>query len=284
VPGAADVEALVPLIVQHGGALIGGYVRDAVIRGQPFVDADIWFKDVASADAFLTALFANRAIRRTGDYPCGRPGCPDGFVPLKTEVWYPYDHMPLVIYKSPGRPLTLDLIVSPTFPVNDLDVNQVSYTGTLHCHSATPNIYDEIKAGRATVLPTYPAYVEGLIAKHKSATILNVMVYHRLRHMRDKGFTIHGTAELDALVKAQAAYWATTASIPTRIDSELKEAVPVLAAAVVPAVAEPSAQCAQLVATLGVAELEALQIQVAALLATKRAPPCESLKPCVCPL
>lgn len=104
---------------KNGGQVFGGYVRDFLVpkyKNKPtsnFKDIDIWFRSEENREKFITEM-GNRikSSERLDDLP---------------EDLYDFKRRNLYLY-SYGVPIaSIDLIVDETIPVNDFNVNFLTY-------------------------------------------------------------------------------------------------------------------------------------------------------------
>ena len=117
------IDDCIKVASKHGGRVFGGYVRNVLIPAiynQPspgFKDVDLWFTTHHNAAAFLIEMGYNmKKLCTTDQYN------------KKGKVVYPFDREQFMLLHNNANVVIVDIIISLTLPVNDLDVNQLTYS------------------------------------------------------------------------------------------------------------------------------------------------------------
>ena len=221
------VNRIISMSKTHGGLPYGGFVRDYIVRKSKFKDIDIWFTCLEDAQKFIHNVkneYAHTCFTDLNQLPQlvfsiikERQNSDDdndtnekssneinfeclGLDPTKVpknnndESLYPYIVKTLHVI-GPARDfgIMVDVVISDTFPVNDFDVNYLTFDGTelksMHPSKSIQDIVTSIQAQVATITDEY--YI-------KTQTD---PIHHgvRLRKFSDKGWTIKGIKELSTL-------------------------------------------------------------------------------------
>lgn len=156
------LEAVVDCIKKatfYGGKVYGGFVRDVIIPrlANPscdvkFKDVDLWFTSQSNADSFISSM--GSLFKK--------------FDGISIEVdSYPgaFSRKQYHLTKYNTCLAWIDVIVSPTLPVNDFDVNDVTYTYTLSSigdwiTSSPPRLLHQITNKHAVMLPGYQNLID----------------------------------------------------------------------------------------------------------------------------
>jgi len=143
---------------RHNGKVYGGFVRDVVVPrlSDPscfveFKDVDLWFTNQADADAFICYM-CNLFVKFKGVdvTPYSYPGA--------------FSRTQYHLTKFDTCLAWIDVIVSPTLPVNDFDVNEVTYSllqNGIWITTAPPRLIDQIKDKHAVMLLPYQKLIDG---------------------------------------------------------------------------------------------------------------------------
>lgn len=170
-----------------GGKVYGGFVRDIIVpklenpdfQGT-FKDVDIWFTSQESADNFVDAmgsLFVKSITIKDDAYT----GC------FSRSQYY-------LIYF--GACLAwIDVIVSPTLPVNDFDVNEVTFTINENDEWKTDSprrLISQIKNKEAIMLKPYAKLMSEALEKSSNLNIFNPSFKSYYKNRIDRIFTSKG--------------------------------------------------------------------------------------------
>lgn len=148
------------------GKVFGGFVRDVIVPRlynpecqMTFKDVDIWFTCQSDADAFVSLMGS-----------CFRKF--DGV--SVTEGVYPgsFSRNQYHLIKFDTRLAWFDIVVSPNLPVNDFDVNEVTYTlesDDKWVTTASSRLIEQIRNKHAVMLPSYQAMIDKLDHKVSSS-------------------------------------------------------------------------------------------------------------------
>jgi hypothetical protein len=158
-----------------GGKVFGGYVRDVIVplnngnTPKNFKDVDIWFRSQGEADCFIDEM-GSKITLGLNHYYQGNDN-PYSFSRVQYNL---IDSATNVILAW------IDVIVSEKFPVNDFDVNNLTYQITskqdVDYHSAIQKVYNGydaatlIKSIRKKECKIMKSYIDVLLDndKHKS--------------------------------------------------------------------------------------------------------------------
>lgn len=116
------VENCIKTAYLYRGCVFGGYVRNVVVprlknKTSPgYKDVDFWFKSQTDADLF---------VKQMGDKLYKLK---DTDVEFQMNVYSFVRQQYMLKYKEGDGNIVIDVIVSPTLPVNDFDVNQLTYS------------------------------------------------------------------------------------------------------------------------------------------------------------
>lgn len=111
---------------KHDGRVFGGYVRNVLVpasfnkKSPGFKDVDLWFKNINDAEAFEFEMGTKLEILKFTDRYNNQEG----------QVVYPFDRQQFMLMDHKKSVVIIDVIVSEKMPVNDLDVNQLTYSTT----------------------------------------------------------------------------------------------------------------------------------------------------------
>lgn len=175
----SSVKSCIKVASTHGGKVYGGFVRDFLVpflkdssHTSYFKDVDIWFTSQDSADAFVSDM-GNLVVRFEG-------------IDI-TENSYPgaFCRRQYYLKQFDTCLAWIDVIVSPTLPVNDFDVNEVTYSldqdGKWQT-SACPRLIKQIEDKRAVMLPSYCE----IISKAKDIKCFNASYTKCKRHYENR--------------------------------------------------------------------------------------------------
>lgn len=137
---------------QLGGKVYGGFVRNVVVPrlsdpscSVKFKDVDLWFTNQLDADRFV------RVMDKLFVKFKGVDVTPDSYPGAFSRKQYHLTKFDTCL-------AWIDVIVSPTLPVNDFDVNEVTYSllqnGTW-ITAAPPRLINQIKDKHAVMLFSY---------------------------------------------------------------------------------------------------------------------------------
>jgi hypothetical protein len=126
------IEKILPVASKHNGQVFGGFVRDILIpyhhlnkkleECENFKDLDLWFKTVEDAKNF---------VEEAGSYlPCKIDFdlSKQGIGQCRNVGLYDFNMFHTVLVNGFETPISfVDIVVSDKFPVNDFDVNMMSY-------------------------------------------------------------------------------------------------------------------------------------------------------------
>jgi hypothetical protein len=156
----------IKLASAYGGKVFGGFVRDVIVpslKGDScefqFKDVDIWFKSHQNAEAFIGEM-GKSFVKHKG-------------ISVSHNIYpgaFQRDQYHLV--KSGECLAWIDVIVSPTIPVNDFDVNEVTYElnpENKWVTSAPDRLVKQIRDKRATMLSSYEDLFSTLKTTHDSS-------------------------------------------------------------------------------------------------------------------
>ncbi len=116
------VEKYIRTAEIYDGRVFGGYVRNVVVprlkkKTSPgYKDVDFWFKTQQNADLFV--FYMGDKLSKINDN--------DVDFQMNT---YSFERRQYLL-KCKYENVIIDIIVSPTLPVNDFDVNQLTYNGS----------------------------------------------------------------------------------------------------------------------------------------------------------
>jgi len=106
------------------GYAFGEYVRDAIIRKQPFSTLHIWFKSISSASAFVKSALGNMTVFQ-------KKVLWDGIMTQESIVKLVVRDATTTTSSLLSRPAELDLsiTISNTFPSTECDLNLLCFDG-----------------------------------------------------------------------------------------------------------------------------------------------------------
>ncbi|CAH6419856.1 Hypothetical protein HVR_LOCUS937 [uncultured virus] len=147
---------------KYGGRVFGGFVRNILIPTifeqtiNGYKDVDIWFQSQENADLFVVAM-GDKLAKGT-----------DSTEKISEEVVYPFARQQyflkgkyIVGNNEPEKEddIIIDVIVSMELPVNDFDVNQLTYSSTERYKSFGSRSVEKLMScivnKKATMLPGY---------------------------------------------------------------------------------------------------------------------------------
>ena len=146
------VDKLIMEATKYGGKVFGGFVRNVLVPkhfNQPlcgYKDVDFWFKDEEMASLFVKNMVAIGTL-------CTK-------VQNHDDAMYKFKRTQYLLYNrmySNGS-IIVDVVISSTLPVDDFDVNQLTYDtkGFQSLSSKTTcELLNNINNKRATILPDY---------------------------------------------------------------------------------------------------------------------------------
>lgn len=103
---------------KYGGKVFGGYVRDVIVPrlddrncAVEFKDVDVWFREQGGADSFVKAMGKSFFLGRKTDCP----------------LLYKFTRQQYMFFQYDTFVANFDIIVSNELPVDDFDVNRLTY-------------------------------------------------------------------------------------------------------------------------------------------------------------
>lgn len=117
------IDDMLKVAAKYDGRVFGGYVRGVLMpltlgrKIDGFKDVDLWFKNKQDAEKFVDEMADKLRPRRISS------------IGINGEVVYLFDRTQyyLIGDEESGSSI-IDVIVSETLPVDDLDVNQLTYS------------------------------------------------------------------------------------------------------------------------------------------------------------
>lgn len=169
-----NIEKAIQIATQFDGCVFGGYVRNVVVprlygkQSPGFKDVDFWFKTQYQADCFVNAL---PNLLKLNDHD----------VQFQQDVYlferkqYMFNHF--VIF---------DIIISPTLPVNDFDVNQLTYNSNGFKSYGFKDVNELCKLIDKKVMNALPSYKKSSNLNSKRRHVQNM----RLDKFRSMGWVV----------------------------------------------------------------------------------------------
>jgi hypothetical protein len=211
------IQTLLPIASKHGGRVFGGFVRDIVIPHQTFgknlrecenfKDLDLWFKKLEDLEAF--AEEAKNYIDRKINFDTFRwdmkdSGRAHGVGIESNGGLYNFNMFNVLLLDRDQIPISFaDFVVSEEFPVNDFDVNQISFssdpsseTGFMDfvIHEESANPFECIKTKTCHMSEEYLEKVCHLKKARCDGITSNILEYVHLarvkRRYMDRGWTV----------------------------------------------------------------------------------------------
>ena len=150
------INECIDVASKYGGRVFGGYVRNVLIphfyglKSPGFKDVDLWFTSSSEALKFVLDM-GNKLIYRNNT---------DQYNNQKGKVVYPFGRSQFMLVDEHNNEVVIiDVITSDTLPVNDLNVNQLTYNTVQSYRSFgkedTMMLMKLIKEKTATKLPGY---------------------------------------------------------------------------------------------------------------------------------
>lgn len=146
------INKVLDIAYKHNGKLFGGYLRDVIIPRMKdpsckvlFKDVDIWFTDEYKACDFIEAISKKYDFKHYPRITIGDD--------------YPFTRQQYHLYKDGKCLAWFDVVISKEFPVDDFDVNFLSYYNssfTSHHKSITvTQLVDNIYRKEMTITEEY---------------------------------------------------------------------------------------------------------------------------------
>lgn len=160
-----EIEQILIIAHKHNGKVFGGYVRDVVVpRLQNptckvyFKDVDLWFTNKFDADHFVADMNMNYDFKHQAKWS-------------RDAVDYPFSREQYHLYDRKTCLAWFDVIVSKYFPVDDFDVNLLSYSrGELRSENKWETKEEIIAAINRKEATMFARYIE-------KASNLNRLIY-----------------------------------------------------------------------------------------------------------
>lgn len=161
------IDDCIKIASSYDGKIFGGYLRDVVIskmtnpsRKCRFKDVDLWFKTVIDADLFI------KNMKDVYDFQLIPESSIDDNIP------YTFNRKQYHLFYN-NIIILFDIIVCEWFPVDDFDVNFLTYSykdnvELIECESSSfdkDNLINSINKKKMTILPSY---LKKLIVKKSS--------------------------------------------------------------------------------------------------------------------
>ena len=137
-----------PHAAKYKGVIFGGFVRNVMVpraTGQPssgYKDVNFWFETKSSAESFIKEMRG----KLTFNYSSSKI--------IAGNPVHPFERLRLYLCHIP-----IDIVISTEIPVNDFDVNMLTYNSREGFKSfgsvSTNSLIESIKNKVATILPGY---------------------------------------------------------------------------------------------------------------------------------
>ena len=186
-----EIDAAITVACKHGGAIFGGYVRDVLVPRKfnptcpvQFKDVDIWFSNTTHRDAFIKEMGGRLQI---ADRNNGHSNGPE------SKKLYEFERQQYHLFSHDTCVAWLDIITSVDFPVNDFDVNRVTYrkidgVGCFEGYRGpTQHLLHRILLKHARLLPAYWAI---LYNENKPSPKQQLHIRRVIRRYVKRGWTI----------------------------------------------------------------------------------------------
>jgi hypothetical protein len=162
------IDDLLLQVHNYGGYVFGGYLRDFIIPNleREITDIDLWFKTKEDFNRFINNDSKLRFVGTTTNF----------------ELYNaPIKHYELVVYNT--LLVHVSIIISPTLPVNDFDVNCLTkqyycyYNGDIDpCNYSLPSnisLLTQIKNKEMNMLPSYLEHLTGKYGEYHLQRVEN---------------------------------------------------------------------------------------------------------------
>lgn len=117
------INKIIDIAHKYNGKIFGGFVRDVIVPRLKdpsskvyFKDVDIWFINKYNACDFVNEMNQKYDFKHQPQHSID-----------KDDVEYPFTREQYHLYKDSKCLAWFDIVISETFPVNDFDVNFLSY-------------------------------------------------------------------------------------------------------------------------------------------------------------
>lgn len=147
---------------KYNGKVFGGFVRDVVVPRLANSSCDVKFKDVDVW--FSTQTDADNFVKEMGSSFVEGPFAFNAVAPVTPGVNYPFTRKQYHLYQHGTCVGWIDVIVSSTIPVNDFNVNRLTYLyspgnnppkAESFGDESSSTLIESIRNKRATMLPGY---------------------------------------------------------------------------------------------------------------------------------
>ena len=184
------IDSCLTLATKYDGRVYGGFVRDVIIPKMVnlncdvrFKDVDIWFDKQSNAAKFIDEMGDELKMKHhisTETYPGA----------FKRTQYHLIGYDTILAF--------IDVIISDNLPVDDLDVNTITYQTHGYGYYATEsivnnNLIEQIKAKRAIMMQSY---VDKCSLLEKSNPILYKHFTDRITKLKKNGWTILSPCDL----------------------------------------------------------------------------------------
>lgn len=140
-----DVQEIAITANKYDGKLFGGVVRSFLLRKEDTNDIDIWFTDDKKCEEFIEVISKRWLAIESHKYYGDKYGSKENQEKFRKENKYPFDKNSYIVTSSnTDFSYRLDIVCKDVIPVNDFNVNCVTYDGNKlesHCES----LKDELK-------------------------------------------------------------------------------------------------------------------------------------------
>lgn len=174
-----------------GGKVYGGFVRDVIVPRihnpscfVKFKDVDIWFTSQSASEAFIAAM--NPLFFKSSGISVKEDRYPGAF---KRDQYHIRNYSAILAW--------IDVIVSDKLPVNDFDVNEVTYSliDGSWVTDAPPRLINQIQKKQAIMMLSYHELIQDANNIKSGDARFNPRskLYYSLRIKRiftDKGWTV----------------------------------------------------------------------------------------------
>lgn len=157
------VEDCIETAHLYDGRVFGGYVRNVAVprlkkKTSPgYKDVDFWFKTQQKADLFVFYM-GDKLIKMNDN---------DALFQKNTYFFERHQYLLKCKYEN----IIIDIIVSPTLPVNDFDVNQLTYNGSFKSfgNKSVDELINLIDNKTMNALPGFNGKLMDCQRKHRQA-------------------------------------------------------------------------------------------------------------------
>lgn len=179
------IKSMLEIAYKYGGEVFGGYVRDVLVvqenkieRPISFKDVDIWFKCKENAQKFITEMGEKIKI---GSHQTVAPGGKNIYEFQRTNY----------AFYSKGYPIAfIDVIVSGTIPVNDFDVNFLTYHKGIFKSYHYRSEIDLVCAIKEKTIRITPKYMKRILEEDRTNGELGCHVRRIENRYLDRGWKI----------------------------------------------------------------------------------------------